>query len=273
MEEKEYTFGYSPGARNILGQRTAEKEAGFLLPKLKPGVDLLDIGCGPGSITVGLAERVNPGRAIGVDFEESQVEAARQLAQSEQLKNLDFEVGDATQLRFEDASFDVVFGHTILMQFDKPELALAEAARVLKPGGIIAFRELAGLWLIRPTDGARRRYMDLFTAMLKRNGKNPEIGASLGSLLGAQGFAHIEHRASFTGPTTMEQRVANYQNISGLCREAAWMDRAIELGWLTATEREQLADDLVNEGQDPGAVYATAFCEVVGIKTASDVSR
>ena len=72
-ESKErYTLGYSPQTIQQLQKRIAAKEAGFLLPHLSPGMRLLDCGCGPGSITVGLAEVVTPGQVVGVDIEPNQ---------------------------------------------------------------------------------------------------------------------------------------------------------------------------------------------------------
>ena len=72
-ERKErYTLGYSPQTIQQLQRRTAAKEAGFLLSHLSAGMHLLDCGCGPGSITVGLAEAVAPGQVVGIDIEPSE---------------------------------------------------------------------------------------------------------------------------------------------------------------------------------------------------------
>ena len=76
-ETKErYTLGYSPQTIQQLQRRTAANEAGFLLPHLSAGMRLLDCGCGPGSITAGLAEAVAPGQAVGVDIEPNQYRSA-----------------------------------------------------------------------------------------------------------------------------------------------------------------------------------------------------
>lgn len=112
-----YAFGYSEAAVEMMGARTAQIQAGFLLPELAPDMSVLDIGCGPGSITVGLAEAVIRGRATGLDIEPSQIELARRRANEMGLGNCHFEVGSVFDLPFADNSFNVVFGHTILMQF------------------------------------------------------------------------------------------------------------------------------------------------------------
>ena len=75
-----YVQGYGAAARDYAERRTADTHASFFRPYLKPGMRLLDCGCGPGSITVGLAEAISPGQVCGIDMEESQVELAREAA-------------------------------------------------------------------------------------------------------------------------------------------------------------------------------------------------
>jgi ubiquinone/menaquinone biosynthesis C-methylase UbiE len=124
-----------------MARRTAAQEAAFFLPHLRPGMRVLDVGCGPGSITVGLAEVVAPGEVVGIDVQQSQVERARDLAVERGVANVRFEVGDVYRLPFLDHSFDAVFAHTVLMHLQEPVRALAEARRVLRPGGITGVRD------------------------------------------------------------------------------------------------------------------------------------
>ena len=71
-----YTMGYSDEFRQLLNRRSMETHAAHLLPHLKPGLRVLDFGCGPGTISVGLAGAVDPGEVHGVDMEESQIDLA-----------------------------------------------------------------------------------------------------------------------------------------------------------------------------------------------------
>ncbi|MYH59920.1 MAG: class I SAM-dependent methyltransferase, partial [Boseongicola sp. SB0675_bin_26] len=107
-QEQNYTMGYNEEFQVLLRRRSAANSAAHLLPRLNSGMRLLDVGCGPGTISMGLADVVAPGQFIGVDIEESQVEMARAAASAGGHKNAEFQVADAVNLPFESNSFDVV---------------------------------------------------------------------------------------------------------------------------------------------------------------------
>src|SRR5690348_4798488 len=86
-------------------RRTAERNAAFFLSELRPGMSLLDIGCGPGSITAGLAARVAPGRTVGIDIDPATLPSAAERAAAG-ASNLDFRPGNAYDLPFRDGTFD-----------------------------------------------------------------------------------------------------------------------------------------------------------------------
>ena len=80
MSEEHYTFGFEEAALAFMSRRTLKTHGGFFAAHLKHGMHVLDVACGPGSITTGIAERVSPGRVTGVDLNESQVALARSTA-------------------------------------------------------------------------------------------------------------------------------------------------------------------------------------------------
>jgi SAM-dependent methyltransferase len=93
--EQGYSLGYSEPALRELLRRGVDEFAGFLLPHLRPGMRLLDVGAGPGTITLGLANAVAPGEVVGIDIDSVQVERARSLAAEHQVVNVRFQTGDA----------------------------------------------------------------------------------------------------------------------------------------------------------------------------------
>ena len=90
----DYTMGFSDEMLESLRRFTAETQAKYLLPYLRPGLRILDFGCGPGTISVGLAKAVDPGELHGVDMEASQIDLARVIAQQRRQENAIFHVGD-----------------------------------------------------------------------------------------------------------------------------------------------------------------------------------
>lgn len=131
-----YSQRANPVFEAELALRTAAKEGAFFVPFLRPGMRVLDLGCGPGSITLGLAETVAPGEVVGVDLQPSQVAQAQALGAARGMMNARFEVADVYRLPFPDGSFDAAFAHVVLMHLREPVRALAEMRRVLRPGGI-----------------------------------------------------------------------------------------------------------------------------------------
>lgn len=129
-----YSHGHSAQTIAVFARRTAEVEAAFLLPHLKPGMRLLDAGCGAGTITVGLANAVNPGEVIGVDIGEDSLAYARSLAKEEGVQNVLFENENVYELSYADNSFDAVYSHMLLAHLAEPGKAIKEMHRVLKSG-------------------------------------------------------------------------------------------------------------------------------------------
>src|SRR4051812_33701001 len=174
-----YTHGHADSVLQSHRWRTVANSAGYLAPHLRPGLDVLDVGCGPGTITVDLAQRVAPGRVLGLDVSDAPLEEARHLAAREGTA-VEFTVGDTYALDLPDASFDVVHAHQVLQHLAAPAAALREMARVCRPGGLLAVRDVdsAGfLW--PPADAALDRWLELYYAVARRNSGEPDAGRRL----------------------------------------------------------------------------------------------
>ena len=103
-----------------------------MLPDLNPGMSLLDCGCGPGSTTIELAQRLAPGQVTGIDIGAESVKQAQALARDLDVSNVSFQVANVYELPFPDNSFDAVFTHVVLAHLNEPLRALREMQRVLK---------------------------------------------------------------------------------------------------------------------------------------------
>src|SRR5438105_1376606 len=133
-----YTHGHHESVVRAHAARTAENSAAFVLPHLTPGARVLDVGCGPGSITCDFAVLAAPGEVLGLDRSEDVLAQARALAEDRGLDNVSFTVGNVYDLDLEDESFDVVHAHQVLQHLTDPVAAVREMRRVAKPGGIVA---------------------------------------------------------------------------------------------------------------------------------------
>src|SRR6185369_12659825 len=122
--------------------RTARSSAAYLLGRLRPGLNLLDVGCGPGTITADLAELIAPGRVAAIDAADAAIDGARAVLAERGLSNVELSVGDVYALEFPDQSFDVVHAHQVLQHLGDPVAALAEMRRVIRPGGVVAARDV-----------------------------------------------------------------------------------------------------------------------------------
>lgn len=136
-----YQLGHAAANLTSHNARTAALHAKYLLPYIQPTSKVLDIGCGPGSITLDFATIAAAGHATGIDYSDSAIEASKQNAVARGIKNCDFKQGDAYHLDAQDGEFDIVHTHQTLIHLQDPVAAVKEMKRVCKPGGVVAARE------------------------------------------------------------------------------------------------------------------------------------
>jgi ubiquinone/menaquinone biosynthesis C-methylase UbiE len=171
LQEKKYLHGYNAEHRAFLSSRTATREAAFFLPFLKPGMRLLDCGCGMGALTTSLAEWLAPGEVIGIDREPSQVEAARAWAAEKGAGNVRFEIGSIYDIPYPEAAFDAVFAYTVLEHLRDPRRALREMRRVLKSGGVVGIYDPDyGVMLQEPSTPGLEEMLRLMHRFSEENG-------------------------------------------------------------------------------------------------------
>ena len=263
----DYTMGFSEGILESLRRYTAQASASHLLPYLRPGLRVLDFGCGPGTISAGLARAIHPGELHGVDMEVSQIELARNVAKAYGQDNAIFHVGDVTALPFEDNFFDVAHCHNVLMHVPNTQAVLSEAKRVLKPGGIISCREMiCESSFTHPDFGVIRKAWDMFEDLLEADEGHAQMGKEIKAQLLKAEFDNVRTTASFdtfSTPSDIEFifDLANEWFLSPEITEAA-----IKYGAAT----EKLCNDIKvayeRWREHPGAVCCVAFGEAIANK-------
>ncbi|MFG3344516.1 methyltransferase domain-containing protein [Streptomyces sp. NPDC048018] len=263
-ESAVYTHGHHESVLRSHSWRTVENSAAYLIPALQAGLDVLDVGCGPGTITADLAARVAPGRVTAVDAAEDVLVKARAVAAERGLDNVEFSVSDVHALDFPDNSFDIVHAHQVLQHVGDPVRALREMRRVCRPGGVVAARDSDyGAFTWFPAHPGLDRWQDLYRRVARSNGGEPDAGRRLLSWAHEAGFTDVTASAGawcFAGP---DQRAW----WSGL-----WADRttdsdyarvAVDGGHTTREELTGIAEAWRAWGEAPDAWFMVPHGEIL----------
>jgi ubiquinone/menaquinone biosynthesis C-methylase UbiE len=261
-----YTHGHHQSVVTQHAKRTAGEAARFLLPHLAPGMRVLDVGCGPGSITVGLAEAVAPGEVVGIDLSEDVLDQARALAAEKGLTNLRFEKGDIFQLDQPDASFDAAYAHQVLQHLHDPVGALREMRRLVRRGGCVGVRDSdysAFRW--DPPDERLDAWVALYHQVTRHNKAEADAGRFLYGWMRQAGFEDVRMSGSvwtFPGYDTPEawgnswaERALNSQ----------FGATAVESGLATRERLEWIAEGFREWAANPDAFFLIVHVEALGI--------
>ena len=261
-----YTMGYDDDFLQMLRWRSVETHARHLLPHLEPGLSVLDFGCGPGTLSVGLASAVEPGDFHGIDIEQSQIDMARAAAEAGGHTNASFRVGDATDLPFDNDTFDVAHCHTVLNHVPDTAAVLSEVKRVLKPGGIVSCRELVAASCFSEPAYTLAEAWAVFTTLVAANGGHPQMGKELKAKLVEAGFADVRATASFDTFSSAEGIAVLDGVITEWFFSPKVMTAATTYGLATEEQFDQWRIDQEQWKKHPGAVGAIAFGEAIASK-------
>jgi ubiquinone/menaquinone biosynthesis C-methylase UbiE len=259
--------GVTPELSRDYAARTADKQAAFVEPYLHPGMDLLDVGCGPGTITLGLAQVVDPGRVNGIDHDEQHIEAARALAAELGTLNATFDIGNALRLPFEEAVFDAAFENDMFTHLAQDAVRAArEVYRVLKPGGLFAARDVYARKVVWGHQSDTIREFDrLFDLWHHSRGSDINLGVRLPAILREAGFIDTVKSVSADNKGNPESVQANAKMMIALL-EGPFGRAILNNEWAEAATIESIKTGIHAWGEHPDAFFANVHVEVIGWK-------
>lgn len=258
-----YSHGHHESVLRSHRWRTAANSAGYLLGSLRPGLDLLDVGCGPGNLTTELAGLVAPGRTVGVDVAEAVVAEAAADA-SARGAEVEFAVGDVYALDFADASFDVVHAHQVLQHLADPVAALAEVRRVLRRDGLLAVRDGDyGAFFWWPAVPELDRWLALYHALTARNGSEADAGRRLPAWVRAAGFRDLTVTTSSWTFADPEARAWWGGLWADRVEQSSFADQCLAYGLATAAELAALAQGWRSWAGEADGLFTVPSVEVL----------
>ena len=261
-----YTHGHHDSVLRSHRWRTAENSAPHLVPLLRSGMSVLDVGCGPGTITMDLAQRVAPGPVLGIDASPDVIDLAGVAAAGTVGPDgaLRFAVGDVYALDAEEDSYDVVHAHQVLQHLGDPVRALAEMRRVCRPGGIIAVRDAdysSFSWA--PLDPRLDRWLELYRRLARHNSGEPDAGRFLLGWALEAGCSEVVPGASTWCFATPEDRCWWGGLWADRMTGSAIAAQLTELGWASAAELADIATAFRSWTEKPGGWFAVLHGELV----------
>ena len=244
-----------------------EETIAFLAPHLRPGHCVLDLGCGPGHISLALARTVASGEVYGIDVEPEQVEMSRQLAEERGVANATFEVADALHRPFDDGFFDIVNCCDVLSYIPDTQAVLSEVRRVLKPGGIVHCREMiVDSSFVYPTNSTLGRGWEMFAVILESDDGHPQMGKEIYAHLCEAGFTDIRVSGTFdtfAAPCELERF---YSLVMDWFLDVDMANAAKSYGAATEDVLNQLASAVNIWRAQPGALAAFANGLAIGVR-------
>ena len=257
-----YTHGHHESVLRSHKWRTVDNSAAYLAPHLTTGTSVLDLGCGPGTITADIGRRVASGRVLGIDASADAIEEARREALGG--PNVEFAVGDLYALETDDDTFDVVHAHQVLQHLPDPVAALREMKRVCKPGGLVAARDGDyGAFRWYPDEPAIDRWLALYREIARRNGGEPDAGRFLLAWAHAAGFNDVLPGASTWCFATPDDRAWWGGLWADRMTDSAIARQAVTEGLATEKALREIAEGWRRWAAHPDAWYAVLHGEIL----------
>jgi len=264
MRREHYTHGYADAVMRSHSARTVENSFAYGQSYLRPGMTVLDLGCGVGTITADIAQRVAPGQVIAVDLDPGVLKLAAQYAAERGVTNIDFRLGNAYRLDLADASVDLAHAHQVLQHVADPVAALAEMTRVTRPGGLVAARDgdyAAFTWY--PASDGLDEWLRLYRLVARANGGEPDAGRHLLAWVHQAGLTEVV--ASCTAWTYSAGPSARWwgHNWADRVLHSAITQQFIDSGKATPADLADIAKAWVDWSEDPDAWFSAPSAEIL----------
>ena len=261
--------------RDMYASRSIETHFSEIKPYLTKGMLVLDVGCGPGTITLGVANEVVPGRVVGVDSEPKSIEQAVVLTEEQGVENVEFKVGDAYSLEFPDNTFDLTYSRVVVDWLRDPLAALKEQRRVTKPRAWVLMQTgLGGGGVMYPEYPCLRRLMESMRLLQDPSQDdfywNP-LGKRSVEMLSKAGFMEISiqpsnPRCTYAGSGNLKDSSINLTTkkiFDGLERIPELKSRLVAVGALDDWTIEQARVELEKWTEHPHAfAFGTSVLSV-----------
>lgn len=262
-----YVHGHHESVLRSHTWRTVENSAAYLVPHLRSDLRLLDIGCGPGTITVDFAERLPDGEVVGLDPVRNVLEEAEELRAERGLANCRFEPGDVYRLPFDDDSFDIVHAHQVLQHLSDPVAALREMHRVVVPNGVVAVRDAdyaAMSWA--PADPVLDGWKELYHAITSAANAEADAGRYLLGWAQQAGFTAISASSSTWTFATPSERAWWGSLWADRVRYSSFADQALEGGFATRTDLDEIAEAWHRWSAHDDGYFVVVHGEIIAVK-------
>lgn len=257
-----YTHGYAESVLASHSRRTVENSFAYGRHLLRPGLTVLDLGCGPGTISVDLAGRVAPGQVVAVDIDAGVLARAREKASG--VSNLWFVQAGAYQLAFPDATFDLSHAHQVLQHLSDPVAALRELARVTRPGGTVAVRDADyGALSWYPELPGLEKWRVLYRTVARANGGEPDAGRHLLSWAHTAGLGQVEVHTSTWTFSAGDGAAWWGRSWARRVEDPAFADQAVSLGLASASDVTELSEAWLAWADDPDAIFVVPHTELL----------
>jgi SAM-dependent methyltransferase len=249
-----YTHGHQESVLRSHRWRTAENSCAYLLPSLRTGMTLLDVGCGPGTITADLAGRV--ASVVGIDPSASVIAEARR-----DFPDLELRVGDVFE---EKGHYDVVHAHQVLQHLADPVGALRTRGEL---GSLVAARDSDYTWFQwSPGSAAIDRWREIYLAVTRHNSAEARAGRFLLQWAHEAGFTDVTYTTSTWTYATPESRAWWCGVWADRCTDSSFAQQAVDYGISNVDELTSIASAWRDWAKHDDAIFVVPHGEILARK-------